>query len=913
VQRLGQASTSERRQLTVVFTDLVDSTRLATSLDPEDYHDVLDRYQHRVAEAVDAHGGTVTQFQGDGAIAYFGWPHATDTATRDALTAGLAIIDAVAGLPKLAARVGIHTGVVVVAPASAGGVLRPADIFGDAPGLAARLQSVAGAGEVVISDATAALASGWFVLEPLGPQTLKGFEAPIEAFRVVAPTGIRSRLDAGHLSTFVGRRAELDTLQSHWDGAHLGPTRTVAVVGDPGIGKSRLVREFATALEDAARFVITCFERDSLSPLQPFTSVMGSLPSSTGTAREWVTHQVQSGPVVLVVEDVHWADPSTMDVIDQLMETPGPLLLLLTSRVELRDYSHRLAATIRMGALGPDDAASVVDAIATDSPIGPDVRDRLVQRAGGVPLFLEELTRSAGTTAGRGPVRASNLPTSLGEIVTARLDTLSDAKRAAQQAAVIGTEFDVTTLTAVSGFSDAEVSDYLTDLVAHGLIEPLSGDHAHGFRFRHAIMQEAAYESLLRRDRRVIHARVADVLLRSPDDVRPRPEIVAAHLSSAGRPIEAIASWERAARRAGRLGLVKESAGHLTRAASCLDDLPPGDERDALEMSIRIHLGQFQGAIDQSAPQVGDNLQRGLNLAIQRGDRFAQIEAYLTLSAHYQALADYPAIHRSLDGALEAATQQSVEWAVPTIGLMRGAVLVWQGELAAGQRFIAEGLATMGVSLDEAPSEPGASLPGLVIDVVVGAYVLYAVAECLAGRTDNARRLGQWASDLANRNDALHAQCLAWTTRAIIHQIVGEEDSVRALAGQALSTPEDRTTTEFRSWARLLLAWADGERAPLAARQAPPALFMRPYLLLLDAQRTDDPDLARRLLEEALAIARATGERFCEAEILRQHAGCLAASGDREGAQRSRHEAIEVAHSQGALRLADRARDGTER
>ena len=240
-------TTSERRQLTVLFADLVNSTGLATTLDPEDFHEVIDAYQHQVAEVIASHGGTVTQFQGDGVVAYFGWPKGSDSAAQDALSAGLSIVEAVShvterldlpGLPTLAARVGIHTGVVVVATASAGGVMRPADIFGDAPTVASRLQGVAGPGQVLVSGLTASLNAGWFVMEALGAKTLKGFQFPMEVFRVIAPTGIRSRLDAGHLTKFVGRQPELAAVASHWEATRLGRPRTVMIVGEPGIGRA---------------------------------------------------------------------------------------------------------------------------------------------------------------------------------------------------------------------------------------------------------------------------------------------------------------------------------------------------------------------------------------------------------------------------------------------------------------------------------------------------------------------------------------------------------------------------------------------------------------------------------------------------------------------------------------------------
>ena len=899
----------------MVFTDLVNSTALATSLDPEEFHEVLDAYQHRVAEVIASHGGTVTQFQGDGVIAYFGWPRGSDTDSQDALSAGLAIVESVSRLadtldlrlPALSARVGIHTGVVVVAQATAGGVVRPADIFGDAPTVAARLQSLASAGEVLISSTTARLVSGWFVLDALGAQTLKGFEFPLEVFRVIAPTGVRSRLDVGRLTRFVGRRSELAALQSHWEATRLGRARAVAVVGDPGIGKSRLVREFVSGFDDGGcvPLLVTCFERDSLSPLQPFLPLVGSVPSGPPDAVAWVMDRVRDRPAVLVVEDAHWADPSTLEVIEQLTEVGSPLLVLLTARPEIGDRL-RDAKRLSLDGLAPDDAALVVDSLSAEFPLPVDLRSHVVGRAAGVPLFLEELTRAAHEEPGDA-LPSDQVPVTLGELVTARLDRLREAKRTAQHAAVVGAEFDAATLVAVnsqSGVSELETSLYLADLVSKGIVEELgkSGE----YRFRHALLQEAAYASLLRSDRREAHGLVADLLLGKPAPGQARPEILAAHLAFAGRAPEAVMQWERAGRHAARRTLFREAAAHLGQALSLLNDLAD-DERESAEMRVRLHLGQYQGAIDQAAPGVGDNLRRSAELAAARADGMALVEANLTLAAHYQAVTDYPAVHRALDVAQKAATEVGVDWFGPAISLLRGPVLVWQGSLREGQEVIEGALKAAGTSIDERPTADGIHMPGLIVSVVTGGYILYALAESLSGRTQEGIRFADWAADLASEKGSDHAQCMSWTTRAVMHQLEGDPDAVRTFAAQALSVADDRTTAQFRIWARALLDWADGAIPRIPSSDEHAALFMRPYLLSLQADRTPDAAGAVALLDEALAICRATDERFCEAELLRLRAERLAQTGDLEGAVASASEAVAVARAQGARMLESRA------
>ncbi len=908
--------TPERRQLTVVFADLVNSTSLATTLDPEDFHEVIDAYQHRVAEVIASHGGTVTQFQGDGVVAYFGWPQGTDSASQDALSAGLGIVEAVGhvtqqlslpGLPTLAARVGIHTGVVVVAPASAGGVVRPADIFGDAPTVASRLQGVAGAGQVVVSGITASLNAGWFVMEPLGAKALKGFEFPMEVFRVISATGIRSRLDAGHLTKFVGRKAELAAVASHWEATRLGQPRTVVVVGEPGIGKSRLVREFVTASDDERRdfLTVTCFNRDALSPLQPFAPLIDSVPESPAQAAAWVVERTRGRPSVLVVEDAHWADPSTLEALERLIAEPMPLLILMTARPEIADLPQLRPYLITLAALDAEDATAVIDSLSMEFPMPVDLREQLVRRGGGVPLFLEELTRSVNEDSEEGAPSRTSIPYTLGDLVTARLDRLGEAKRAAQLAAVIGLEFDLPTLQAITGLSVLEASLYLADLEARGIVRSVERDGA--YQFQHALMQEAAYESLLRRDRRDAHGRVADALTTAPDHAQARPEVLAAHLGLAGRSTESVSAWEQAARRAARLNLFKESAAHLGQALVRVAELPEGAERDAVETRVRLHLGQYQGAIDQASPAVGDNLRRSLELAVRRGDGLAEVECHLTLAPHYQAVTDYPAVFRTLDAAHDAALKYGANSLIPAIGLLRGSVLVWQGRLREGQSSIMDALDSVGMTMDRPPSPDSMSMPGLIVDVVVGGYLLYALAEGLAARAASARQVGEWASDLASAKGSSHAQCMSWTTRAIVCQLEGDADGVRSLAAQALSLADDRTTAQIRSWASVLLAWADGRAPEVPGHEDHPALFMRPYLLSLQAERTADPAVAVDLIEEALTIARATGERFSEAELLRLQARRQAEMGDVVASLRSSDEAVAVARSQGALALEARA------
>jgi class 3 adenylate cyclase/tetratricopeptide (TPR) repeat protein len=878
---------AERRQLTVVFCDLVNSTALASSQDPEDWRELLGAYQGCVARNIESHGGSVMQFQGDGVVAYFGWPQNSDTSSRDALSAALALVDDVGELPSpdgkpLAARVGIHTGVVVVGPSDTGGIFRATDVVGETPNLASRLQSLADPGQVVVSDATAALITGWFELEPLGPHALKGVTRRVDVFRVLGASAARSRLDIHELTPFVGRQDELDALDGHWQAARSLPARTITVTGEPGIGKSRLVREFLDRIEPATTvWVATCSRRDTLSPLHPFSSIMDQAPVRPTQVRDWILERA-TDPSILVLDDMQWADPSTLETIALLEGATVPLLILATAR------NTDGGRTLTLNSL---DAAEA-DAIVSNLPDGPsltaDGRQRVITRAGGVPLFLEELARSP----------AENIPTTIADVILEHLDRLGDAKPLAQQASVQGIEFDVATLLAMTDVDEHRALGQLARLVDHRLVAPT--DQEGGYRFVHALLQEAAYESLLRSERRFLHGRAADAMA-GATGLAVRPEVLAAHYGLAGRPTEAIGQWERAGRRAARNSLYIEAAAHLTEALACLPELTDDELREATETRVSLLLAQFKAAIDQASPVVGAQARRAFELAVRRGDGLVQLEAQLTLAAHYQAAGDYPSAHRSLDVADEAMRTAIPDWA-GSVDLLRGPILVWQGQVVTGRQVIVKALQSVGITAGE-PLPPDLFFPGFMVAMVVGSYVVFGLAEWLSGRADVADRAGALASELAARHQAPHAQCMTWATRGITYQLAGQTYAARSVAEEALQLADDRTTAQFRGWAGALVEWADGRAPAVPSREEQPTVFMRPYLLLLKADRSPDPHFAIATLDEALATARASEELFTEAELLRMKAVRQLELGDQAGADRTFEEGLAVARRQGAVAL----------
>jgi class 3 adenylate cyclase len=904
----------ERRYLTVLFSDLVGSTELASSMDPEDWHEILAAYQARLAQVIAEHGGVVAQFQGDGVVAYFGYPEARDTAGRDAVTASLAITEAVSRLSDelppalkvegLAARVGVHTGEVIMAAVRAGGAPRIADVFGEVPNLAARLQGAGGPGDVLVSDTTARLVAGYFVTESIGDLTLKGIPRPIATHRVLRHSAARGRIEAGPLTGFVARPTEAAWLRAQWDLIRSGPARMVLVSGEAGIGKSRLLQEFATRLADAGHVVMSlyCSQREGLSPLRPFEGLMGAVPMTPEVAAQMVADRAGSGPALLLVEDAHWADPSTIEAVERVTRDGTALLVVITSRLEANTVGPlAFSGELKVEPLSPDAALTVIARVPGGDQLSPEVCRELVERAGGVPLFLEELTRGALHHAAD-PSETMAIPVTLSEVIAARLDRLGEAKQVAQTAAIVGRAFDLGVLRQVSGLDDLTLDHHLRHLIDQAVIEHPE-DSSTKMWFRHALIHEAAYASVLRSERRRAHAAVADVLLAEGRQAS-QPEVVAFHLGAAARATEAVEHWRQAARSARHHSRFREAAGHERELLALLSQLPE-ETRDATELGARGRLTLCLAAVDQSSPDVITEGKRVQELARLIEDGRALLRSFLVLLPWWQANADYHSIDEALPEALQLADDLGDLFAQQTLAQYTGAVRVWQGRAP-------EGLAQLEASFDAGGLPLSASLTTLppqelpVVDIVVSSTRIAAALGCwLIGRVADAHRIRDDTLRFAFDRSVPQALAVTAATGAIIAQLDGDRNLVAYLTGAAAETADEVTTRQWQQWAAVLRWWA-GESAE---EPEVPGPLLRPYFLMLLADRDDVPiERARSLLTVALETVRTTGERFCEAEVLRVRATVLARAGDIAAAVADLTEAIAVAQAQGAPVLELRAR-----
>ena len=896
----------ERRQLTVLFTDLVGSTPLAAVLDPEDWHEVLDAYQHRVAFIVTSHGGVIAQFQGDGAVAYFGYPEAVESAGRDSVSAGLAVVEEMArlgtefsgelGIGELQARAGIHTGEVVVAAVTAGGNERLPDVWGQVPNLAARLQAAAEPGQVVISGDTASLVSGYFELSPLGALSLKGFAEPVPAFRVLRRNAARHRLEARPLTGFVSRSDALAWLGSEWDEAAKGAARLALVIGEPGIGKSRLLLEFSSGLAARGHAVRSayCSRRGSLSPLQPFADVVGNPPATPMEVDAWAEALSRSGPFLLIVEDVHWADPSTLEAVHLIARQSSPVLVVMSARPEIADDPHvRPSSHLTLDRLSDEDAHELLDRLPRTAELKPDVRGALVERADGVPLFLEELAMNQ--VEGGSDLRSAAVPATLSEVITARLDRVGDAKRVAQSAAVIGRTFERPVLRAATGLDDDALERELQRLTEHSIVESTGRNDE--LQFRHALFHEASYRSVLRADRIRMHEAVGEMLVETGRS-ETRPEVAAYHLGAAGRASDAVPLWQRASRTARANARFREATGHERAVLALMSQLPEAD-RERIELKTRSRLVVCLTAVDQSSPEVLEESQRVDELARKLQDHALLLRNYMVLVPWWQTSAQYDRIDSILLDARREAELIGDEWAIRLLGLYKATTRLWQGKPAEALDLMRREYGELGPSLEGTLNDLP-PMPSVELLVVAAPRVASALAAWLCGQTAEAWQIANDVLQFTTERDVPQAIALAHVTAAIMAQLDGERELVVKLASEAWHVSDEVSTRQWRQWSRSLLWWAgEGIEEPEL-----PVSHLRPYFLMLlaDDPRVDDTR-ALSLLDEALATARSSGEGFCEAEVFRVRGSIHMGAGREDAAAHDYADAVGLGRSRGAPML----------
>jgi len=665
------ASEAERRQLSVMFIDLIDSTLLAERFDPEELRQVLRLFHEACEHAIRAHEGHIAQYQGDGLLVYFGYPQAHED---DAVRAALAGLDLIANLRRandrleaennvrLKVRVAIETGLVVAGEVGAGASLDPRAIVGEAPIVAARLQTLAPPDSVVIGPATERLIQGSFDLEDLGSHALKGISGTSQVWRLLSRTDAGSfDIRAGRgLTPLVGRAAELEMLKQRWSQSCDGEMRCVMLVGEAGIGKSRTLRAFHDCVADGEHALISfdcsSYYRDSpfwpvlrrlqrsfsLDPRAPTEADVGRLEAAladfsidaeeagqvlanllelpaTGRYQKIDTSHTafkqrcltvlvdlvedlsRRQPVLLMVEDAHWIDPSTLDLVRSLLErlTSSRLMLVITARPEFKpEWHYPHLVQLNLDRLSRRDRLAMIERLTGGKPMPTVVLDQIVAKTDGVPLFVEELTKTIlqggllRDTGVRyevnGPLPAIAIPDTLQSSLLSRLDRLAPGvKEIAQIASTIGREFSEGLLALIASRPEGEVRRTLDRLVEEDIILPATGAAPPGgaFLFRHALIHETAYHSMLVTRRRQFHGRIAQALESNyPEVVERQPELIAQNLASSDRPRQAIPYWQLAGDRALARAAFQEAIAHADAGLALAESVDATERERALLM-----------------------------------------------------------------------------------------------------------------------------------------------------------------------------------------------------------------------------------------------------------------------------------------------------------------------------------------
>jgi class 3 adenylate cyclase/predicted ATPase len=641
---------TERRPLTMMFVDLVESSAMGERLEPEDLLEVIRRYREFCGAIIRRYGGSVARQVGDGILAYFSYPLATENDPERAVRAALdlardiehlGVSDIQPPVGPLRVRIGIATGRVIISDMLAGGQADLRTIIGSAPNLAARLQGLARPGGVVIARETHERVRDLFACEHLGPSEMRGFAEPRPAWRVLHElprAGWGPGLHPARLTPFCARRAELAMLGEHWASAARGAGGAVLVRGEAGIGKSRLIETFLTlhCREECGVLQLAASPFDVDSPLQPFAAwlrgqangasgaeaadlaeLLGIGPAeaaawSPAQIREWILAALldrvltlaADQPLCLLVEDLHWLDPTSLELLERLVARLGgrKVLLLLSARdgFEAPWLAQPAVATLRLARLGADDVAAMVHGLFERADLPAHLVGQLVRKSDGVPLFVVELLRgllqpggqSAALRAEYGEEGEAEIPASLHESLMARLDRAGLAKEVAQVAAVIGRSVRPGTLAAVAGRVAAELEAPLAALVGAGVLHRDGGGPAVSYTFTHALVRDAAYDSLLRDQRQGLHWRVARVLREhDPKAVEQQPELLALHLAEAGRPQDAGPYWVEAARRSLSRSALTEATRLLRRGLAALEKAPVTPDQTDLRLRLMALLG----------------------------------------------------------------------------------------------------------------------------------------------------------------------------------------------------------------------------------------------------------------------------------------------------------------------------------
>lgn len=932
---------AERRQITVLFCDLVGSSQLTASLDPEETRSVIRKYRSVVAEVVERLGGHVAQYLGDGILAYFGWPKALENAAERAVAAALDIVKAVDDqahlqLHKLQVRQGVATGLVVIGAPESGDLSEDVTAVGNVVNIAARLQTLAEPSRVVIAGSTRSLVKAQFDLTPLGAPKLKGIPESVEVYQVDGHAASPRRKRSQSI-TMLGRDGEMRLVLDRWKSACNGEGQVVLITGEPGIGKSYMTEKLVSAIAGTGiapvRLDCSPFQQskalhpvihrlrvsagildaeepqlqlakllDHLRSLKadpalamPCLARLLSLPTDDWPEPEDTTPMIrkartfaaltaialarmQAGPALFVLEDAHWADPTTLEYFERLMEASRnqPALLLVNGRPDFRPHWHERGniTPIALKRLARQDVEYMIAEVCMRHTLPPPMVASIIQRSDGIPLFIEELTKAVLESHSAGK-SAEDIPTSLRDTLMARLDRHPEARDLAQVAACIGRECDHDLLAQVSGRTGVELEEALAKLAEAQILFRSGQGPTETYRFKHALVQEAAADTLLKSTRRDIHGKIARLLETGrPEYAAARPELLAHHFTQAQDFAVAVRYRQQAGNQAVAASGNLEAIGEFGQALELITLLPPSEDRDRLELDILIAQAiPYTLTKGYAAPEVEAIYRRAMETSTRLPQEKQSFAVLYGFWRFYLLRGDYANAMTLSNQLLQLAE-----------GRKDAAMHVTSNRAAGATRFYMarykEGLAHLGrtAGIDPGDALRKAILSYDVVDPWVVNTAYSGMALWIHGHPTAAIEQNDRAIALARQMNHPFTLALALCFAQWTHQFQRNRDRVRALSTEALTLSNRYGFTFWTGWAEMMLAWAESgaDKAPARQRmkgalqlwQSTGSQLGLSYFQCLLAEQCDGAE-ARLLLEAAEKFARDREEYFWLPEIQR--------------------------------------------
>jgi class 3 adenylate cyclase/predicted ATPase len=977
----------ERRHVTVVFSDIVGSTALTKSLDPEDLNNLNQSYYAVCEDVVRDFDGIVARKTGDGVMAVFGYPRAHEDDAERAVHAALRIIECLqdlscSGRERVRVRVAVATGLVVVDGYG------PDEMVGEAPNLASHLQAAAEPNTVLVSDATRQLIGDVFRCERSN-RTLKGKLIP--GWRVIGEKLVPSRFaaHAGALTSFVGRDREVALLNDCWEQAKQGEGQLVLLSGEAGIGKSRIVETFRHQAENSC--VCLQYQCSSHHVNSPFHPIIGQVayaagidlddapavklaklekflkPSSnqaediipiiaalllipTGeryppldpdperrkarTIRALIDHLAglaQQQPVLMILEDAHWADPTSLDLFGRfiLQLARMRVLLILTYRPDFRVpfAAYPRATALLLNRLGRRHCQEMIGSITCGKMLPAMVIQLIIDKTDGVPLFVEELTKAVlesellkeqnNAWVLSAPVPALAIPETLQDSLMARLDRLPGVKEVAQIGAAIGREFSYALVSAVAPCSETSLQEALAKLTAAGLVFSHGAPPAATYVFKHALVQDAAYETLLRSKRKQLHAQIAAALETGfPEVAETHPEVIAHHYTQAGHSETAVEWWKKAGDLAIHQSANSEAVQHLSRAIGLLESVPESRERDAKELEIRIALsGPLIATRGYVTSELAEIYARAWDLCSKLGDDKSAFPVMYGQWVIPYVRGDMGAALRNAERFLRQAEQQDDKGLQLMGHRIYGSSLVWRGDTLPGSEHLQRAL-----DLYEPAHDRLAYMFSQHPRTAALAHLCHALQHL--GRLDQAMTAGWEAISQAKRIEHFNSIAYSLCFVSLLIMLRRDVETLRNTAGELIELSERHNASYWALWARPMLGWikaqeGDVESGVLQMHESTEALSNQkanlwvPQTLLLEAEilgQVGQYSRAHRLLDDAQALIQPLDQRFYEAELHRVRGAVMLAEGARyEAAIASLDRAIEVARGQNSRFLELRA------